>query len=239
MTAVRAGYGATRALEDITLRIAANEVLAVVGRSGTGKSTLLRVIAGSVIPLAGTVRIGGADPADARKRKQIGFVGQNAALHPWRNVLANVRLPLEVNERDLDGAPTAADWVARVGLGGSEGRYPHELSGGMRQRVALARSLVADPHVLLMDEPLTALDEITRDDLRDELVGFWGDRTVVYVTHDVAEAVWLGDRVAVLGSPAGRLTAVIPVPFARPRTASLRRESRFLDLVDDVRARLG
>jgi NitT/TauT family transport system ATP-binding protein len=240
MRGLSAAYGAQRVLEDIDLDVAAGEVLAVVGRSGTGKSTLLRVIAGSVAPAYGTIRIGGADPSDARRQKRIGFVGQNAALHPWRTVLANVRLPLEVNETDMDGAPTPAEWVSRVGLGGAERRYPHELSGGMRQRVALARSLVADPQVLLMDEPLTALDELTRDDLRDELVGFWGSaRTVVYVTHDVPEAVWLADRVAILGQRPGRLVGIVDVPFPRPRAPSLRRDARFLDTVDAVRAHLG
>lgn len=235
-----AGYGATRVIEGIDLDIAAGEVIVVVGRSGTGKTTLLRAIAGTVRPAVGSVRISGADPAEARRNKRIGFVGQNAALHPWRTVLANVRLPLEVNETEMDGAPSPAEWVERVGLGGAERRYPHELSGGMRQRVAVARSLVADPQVLLMDEPLTALDELTREDLRGELVGFWGSaRTVVYVTHDVAEAVWLGDRVAVLSGRPGRLQSIVRVEFPRPRTQSLRRNARFLDLVDAVRGHLG
>jgi NitT/TauT family transport system ATP-binding protein len=234
-----AGYGGTRALERIDLDVAVGEVIGVVGRSGTGKTTLLRAIAGTVRPLAGSVRIAGADPADARRGKRIGFVGQNAALHPWRTVLANVRLPLEVNAMDLDGTPPPEEWVARVGLAGSERRYPHELSGGMRQRVAVARSLVSDPAILLMDEPLTALDELTRDDLRQELVGFWGSaRTVVYVTHDIAEAVWLSDRVAVLGQRPGRLLSVVDVPFGRPRTPALRREAAFHDIVDNIRGRL-
>ncbi len=235
-----AGYGATRVLDGIDLDVALGEVIVVVGRSGTGKTTLLRAIAGTVRPAAGSVRISGADPEEARRNKRIGFVGQNAALHPWRTVLANVRLPLEVNETDTGGGPTPAEWIERVGLAGTERRYPHELSGGMRQRVAVARSLVADPQVLLMDEPLTALDELTREDLRVELVGFWGSaRTVVYVTHDVAEAVWLGDRVAVLGGRPGRLQSVVSVEFPRPRAPSLRRDPRFLDLVDTVRGHLG
>ena len=235
-----AAYGTTRVLEDIDLCVAAGEVVAVVGRSGTGKTTLLRVIAGSVMPSAGSVRIADAAPAEARRDKRIGFVGQNAALHPWRTVLANVHLPLEVNDAEMNGSARAAEWITRVGLGGAERRYPHELSGGMRQRVAVARSLVSDPQVLLMDEPLTALDEITREDLRAELVGFWGSgRTVVYVTHDVTEAVWLADRVAILGEKPGRLMGIVNVPFARPRVAALRRDPAFLDLVDAVRARLG
>ena len=235
-----AAYGPQRVLEGVDLDVATGEIVAVVGRSGTGKSTLLRVIAGTLAPVAGTVRIAGADPSEARRNKRIGFVGQNAALHPWRTVLANVHLPLEVNDVEMNGGPTPAEWVGRVGLGGAERRYPHQLSGGMRQRVAVARSLVADPQVLLMDEPLTALDELTRDDLRDELVGFWGSaRTVVYVTHDVADAVWLADRVAILGGHPARLVGVVVIDLARPRTAALRREGRFHDLVDAVRGQLG
>src|SRR5438128_1724218 len=122
-----AAYGTTRVLEGIDLSVSTGDVLSVVGRTGTGKTTLLRVIAGTLAPAAGSVRIADADPSEARRQKRIGFVGQNAALHPWRTVLANIRLPLEVNETDVDGAPTPDEWVARVGLGGAEQRYPHEL----------------------------------------------------------------------------------------------------------------
>src|SRR5581483_11313594 len=206
--------------------------LAVVGRSGTGKTTLLRLIAGAVIPQRGEVRLIGADPAAARRAKRIGFVGQNAALHPWRTVVQNIRLPLDVNPADVEDGPTPEEWVARIGLAAAANAYPHQLSGGMRQRVALARSLVADPAILLMDEPLSSLDELTRDDLRLELVDFWGaTRTVVYVTHDIEEAVWLADRVAVLGGHPARIAGIVPVALERPRTPALRRDARFLDLI--------
>jgi NitT/TauT family transport system ATP-binding protein len=234
-----AGYTAVPVLEGIDLRVADGEVLAVVGRSGSGKTTLLRLIAGAVAPGQGDVRLAGAAPIEARRAKRIGFVGQNAALHPWRTVLENIRLPLEVNETDVDGAPTPEEWVTRIGLAAAADRYPHQLSGGMRQRVALARSLVADPKVLLMDEPLSSLDELTREDLRAELVDFWGaTRTVVYVTHDIAEAVFLADRVAVLGGRPAHFTGIVSVPLERPRTAAVRRDPRFLDAVDAVRALL-
>ena len=233
-----AGYPRVTVLEGLELSVAPGEVLSVVGRSGSGKTTLLRLIAGSITPTAGSVRLAGADPQESRQAKRIGFVGQDSALHPWRTVLENVRLPLEVNTTELNGGPTPSEWVGRVGLGSAASAYPHQLSGGMRQRVALARSLVAEPAYLLMDEPLSSLDELTREDLRLELVGFWGDRTVVYVTHDIAEAVWLGDRVAVLGGRPGRIAGIVDVPLSRPRNASLRRDARFLDLVDAVRALL-
>ena len=232
----RAGYGTSTVLEGIDLDVATGEILAVVGRSGSGKTTLLRLISGAVQPMVGQVRVAGADPSESRRAKRIGLVGQDSALHPWRTVLENVRLPLEVNTLERGCGPTPREWIARVGLEVAVDRYPHELSGGMRQRVALARSLVADPALLLMDEPLSSLDELTREDLRNELVGFWGSgRTVVYVTHDVGEAVWLADRVAVLGDRPGRIVGSVLVDLARPRDAALRRDVRFLDLVDDVR----
>src|SRR5205823_11363024 len=170
--------------------------------SGSGKTTLLRLIAGLVEPTSGTVDLLGVAPAVARRRKRIGFVAQDARLHPWRTVRENVTLPLEVNRRArTNGHITPDEWVARMGLTEATDAYPHQLSGGMRQRVALARSLVIDPEVLLMDEPLASLDELTRDDLRDELLRLWEGRarSVVSVTHDIEEAVLLSDRVIVIG----------------------------------------
>src|SRR5207247_7970312 len=147
-----------------------NEVVAVVGRSGSGKTTLLRLIAGLVEPTSGTVDLLGVAPAVARRRKRIGFVAQDTRRHPLRTVRENVTLPLEVNRRArTNGHITPDEWVARMGLSDATDAYPHQLSGGMRQRVALARSLVIDAEVLLMDEPLASLDALSRDDLRDGL----------------------------------------------------------------------
>jgi len=234
---VSAGY-TTPVLNHIDLEVG-NEVVAIVGRSGSGKTTLLRLIAGLLEPTSGTVDLLGVAPAIARRRKRVGFVPQDARLHPWRTVRENVTLPLEVNRRArTNGHISPDEWVARMGLTDAIDAYPHQLSGGMRQRVALARSLVIDPEVLLMDEPLASLDELTREDLRDELLRLWESRSrsVVYVTHDIEEAVLLADRVVVIGGtrPA-RIRGEVPISLARPRT---KREPRFYDLVQAVREHL-
>ena len=235
---VSAGYKGP-VLKDIDLEVG-SEVVAVVGRSGSGKTTLLRLIAGLIQPTGGTVDLLGVAPAIARRRKRIGFVAQDARLHPWRTVRENVTLPLEVNRSArTNGHVTPDEWVARMGLADAIDAYPHQLSGGMRQRVALARSLVIDPEVLLMDEPLASLDELTREDLRDELVRLWEgrSRSVVYVTHDIDEAVLLADRVIVIGgSRPARIRGEVRVPLARPRN---KREPRFYDLAQQVRELLG
>ena len=153
----------------------------------------------------------------------------------------NVTLPLEVNRAArTNGHVTPDEWVARMGLSEAIDAYPHQLSGGMRQRVALARSLVIDPEVLLMDEPLASLDELTRDDLREELLRLWEGRarSVVYVTHDIEEAVLLADRVAVIGGRPARILGESDIPLARPRTKVMRRGPAFYDLVEDVRTLL-
>jgi NitT/TauT family transport system ATP-binding protein len=237
---VSAGYQGP-VLTGIDLEVG-NEVVAVVGRSGTGKTTLLRLIAGLIEPTSGSVDLLGVAPAVARRRKRIGFVAQDARLHPWRTVRENVTLPLEVNRSArTNGHVTPDEWVARMGLTDAIDAYPHQLSGGMRQRVALARSLVIDPEVLLMDEPLASLDELTREDLRDELLRLWegSPRCVVYVTHDIEEAVLLADRVVVIGGrrPA-RVRGEVRVGLGRPRTKGMRREPAFHDLVAEVRRHL-
>jgi NitT/TauT family transport system ATP-binding protein len=229
-------------LREIDLEVGPSEIVAVVGRSGSGKTTLLRVIAGLLEPSSGAVRLLGERPEIARRRKRIGFVAQDARLHPWRTVRQNVSLPLEVNrDARTNGHVSPDEWIARMGLADATNAYPHQLSGGMRQRVALARSLVIDPEVLLMDEPLASLDELTREDLRDELLRLWEARarSVVYVTHDIEEAVFLADRVVVIGGqrPA-RVTGQVRIALGRPRSRSIRREARFHDLVEQIRSLL-
>jgi len=238
---VSAGYPGTPVLEGLSLRVAPGEFVAVAGRSGTGKTTLLRVIAGLVPPAAGTVRVLGGAPLAARRAKRIGFVAQDAALHPWLTVLGNVELPLRVNATsDGDGALSPRDQLERVGLGAALARYPHELSGGMRQRVALARALVTAPDVLLMDEPLAALDELTREDMRGELLELWAASrcAVVYVTHDLDEAVLLADRVVVVGGRPARMVGEVTVGAGRPRPRRVARRSDLVDAADAVRGLL-
>lgn len=241
MSGVSATYGAGPVIADVDLAVSAGDVVALVGRSGTGKTTILRLIAGLLAPTSGTVRLLGGAPEAARRQKRLGLVAQDARLHPWRTVLENVRLPLEVNRNaQVNGHVTPAEWLERVGVADAAAAYPHQLSGGMRQRVALARALVVDPEVLLMDEPLASLDELTREDLRIELLRMWQmkPRSVLYVTHDIQEAVLMADHVAVLAGRPARLVATVPVTLPRPRSGTLRRDPAFHDLVERVRAHL-
>ena len=234
---VGARYASAEVLRGITLDVARGEIVAVVGRSGVGKTTLLRVLAGLLAPSHGSVSIAGAPLRDARRRKAIGVVPQDARLHPWRTARANVSLSLEVNADTPPDRALVDEWVRRVGLDAARERYPRELSGGMRQRVAVARALVLRPEVLLLDEPLGALDELTREELRDELARLWAstESAVLYVTHDLEEAALLADRILVLSGRPARIAADIPVPLARPRS---RRDARLLDAVDRAREAL-
>ena len=204
------------ALQGVSLDVAQGEFLTMIGPSGCGKSTLLRAVADLVEPTSGTLEVLGASPEAARLRRDISFVFQDAALLPWRTALQNVELPLEVaRERTASKAvrATPRELLELVGLKGSENAYPHELSGGMRQRVSIARALVTDPRVLLMDEPFGALDEITRDRLNEELLRVWRElrMTVMFVTHSLYEAAFLGQRVLMLATNPGRVREIVPV----------------------------
>jgi NitT/TauT family transport system ATP-binding protein len=227
------------ALYDIDLAIHRGEFFTVVGPSGAGKSTLLRVLAGLVKPDAGQVSIFGEAPRDASRSKHLGWVPQSPALLPWRNVLDNVRLPLQVNRRaNGTNGLDPVDILARVGLDGATKLLPAQLSGGMRQRVAIARAFAVAPAVLLMDEPFASLDELTRESVAHQLLELWQaeQRTVVFVTHSVAEAVVLSDRVAVMGD--GRLAPPIEVTLPRPRPVGVEDTPRFHKLVHALRAQL-
>jgi len=246
---ISVSYGGLRALNAVSLEIAAGEFVAVVGPSGCGKSTLLRVVGGLLAPSTGRVAVFGSHPHEAQRRKRLGLVLQEPALLPWRSVAGNIRLPLEVN-RDAGVAPPGAATVARlidlVGLAAFRTTRPGALSGGMQQRVALARALAINPDLLLMDEPFAALDEITRESLRYELLRIWAAtaatdgapaarKTVLFVTHSVPEAVVLADRVVVLSRRPGRVRADLRIDLPRPRTPAVERLPAFLDAVDAVR----
>lgn len=220
-------FGTFTALSEVSLDIRQGEFLTLVGPSGCGKSTLLDLLTGLVRPTSGEILIDGV-PVEGPGLDR-GIVFQQYALFPWRTALANVEFGLEAKAVPRrERASLARHYLELVGLSAFDGRYPHELSGGMRQRVAIARSLAYDPDVLLMDEPFAALDAQTRESLQEELLGIWEKtgKTIVFITHGIDEAVYLGQRVAVMSSSPGRIREVIDVSFAS-REGDLRADPRF------------
>jgi NitT/TauT family transport system ATP-binding protein len=237
-----AGNGGLAALHDVGFQVPAGQFLSILGPSGCGKSTLLRIVGGLLKPARGEVLVEGGAPARAQQRRQIGFVFQDPALFPWRTVIGNVRLPLEIDGH-RDGRPHPEELLELVGLAPFRRYYPHQLSGGMQQRVAIARALAFDPSLLLMDEPFGALDEITRSQMRYELLRIWGstgaEKSVLFVTHSIAEALAMSDRVIVLSGRPGRVVADLDIELERPRTVEIERSPAFLDYADYLRGLLG
>ena len=227
------------ALDGVSLEVPAGSFTVVIGPNGCGKSTLLRLVAGLLAPSAGAVRVGGTPPAAGDGR--VGLAFQQPRLIPWRSTLENVALPLELagitaeERRDR-----AAESLERVGLAGAARLRPRELSGGMAQRAALARALIGDPAVLLLDEPFSALDALTRETFDTELQRLWLDhrRTVILVTHSVPEAVSLADAVVVMTPRPGRVTRVVGVDLPRPRPVDLTGDARAAALAAEVRGAL-
>ena len=224
------------AFADVSLKVGDGEFVCVVGPSGCGKTTLLNVVAGLLPYDEGSLRIGGALVNGPGLSRAVVF--QQASLLPWRTVTGNVRYGMEMQRRfdETTMIERADRFIKLVGLSGFEARYPSELSGGMQQRVNLARALATDPEVLLMDEPFAALDAQTREFMQSELLKIWAkqQKTVLFITHQIDEAVYLADRVVVMGTRPGRIKAVFDVPFERPRTLSVKRDPAFLILVDQV-----
>jgi NitT/TauT family transport system ATP-binding protein len=228
--------GTVHALANVDLEVAPAEFVSLVGPSGCGKTTLLRAVAGLLEPSAGTLSVLGGPPREAQRRRALGLVTQDAGLLPWRTVAANVRLSLDLAGVDGD----AGGWLERVGIDRFAGLYPRELSGGMKQRVALARALVHSPRILLMDEPFGALDELSREAMRLELLAIWEREraAVLFVTHSIREALLLSDRVVVMSGSPGRIVDEIAVPLARPRSDALLTDPAFVALEARVRRSL-
>ncbi len=229
------------ALSDIDLAIKPGEFVSLIGPSGCGKTTLLRVIADLEHITSGSVQVNGVSPHEARLARSYGYVFQAPALFPWRTVLANVQLPLQIQGKAAaECKAIGMEQLSRVGLSGFESKYPWQLSGGMQQRVSIARALSFEPRILMMDEPFGALDEITRDRLNEQLQQLWERerRTVVFVTHSISEAVYLSSRIVVMSPRPGRVVRVIDSTLPDARHLGLRDSAEFVAVAHAVREAL-
>ena len=234
-------HGKTVALQGIDLAIEKGEFVSLIGPSGCGKSTLLRIIGDLIEPSEGRVTVHGKPAHQARLDRDYGIVFQHAVLYDWRTVSKNISLPLEMLGWDkARRAERIREMLSLVELEGFGDHHPWQLSGGMQQRVAIARALSFSPALLLMDEPFGALDEMTRERLNMELLRIWDETgsTIVFVTHSIAEAVFLSTRVVVMSPRPGRVSEVLEIDLAQPRTAELREDPRYFELVTQVREAL-
>ena len=230
--------GKVDALSKVNLQIADGEFVSFIGPSGCGKTTILRVIADLQQPTSGSVLVNGMSAEQARLARAYGYVFQAPALFPWRTIEKNLKLPLEVmGFSDSEQQQRAARYLALVNLTGFERKFPWQLSGGMQQRVSIARALSFDPDLLLMDEPFGALDEIVRDHLNEQLLQLWDKtkKTVLFVTHSIPEAVFLSTRIVVMSPRPGRIIDVIDCDFPRQRTLEIRETPEFLKVAQRVR----
>jgi NitT/TauT family transport system ATP-binding protein len=233
--------GPVQALAEIDLKVGRGEFVSLIGPSGCGKTTLLRVIADLEKPTGGTILVNGVSPEEARLKRAYGYVFQAPALFPWRNIARNVALPLEIVGLDrAERDRRVAEQMALVNLTGFEKKFPWQLSGGMQQRVSIARALSVEPDLLLMDEPFGALDEIVRDHLNEQLLQLWAktNKTVVFVTHSIPEAVFLSTRIVVMTPRPGKVHDVIDCNLPRDRTLDIRETPEFLAIAHRVRTGL-
>jgi NitT/TauT family transport system ATP-binding protein len=232
------GRGHVQALTGIDLDVQPGEFISLIGPSGCGKSTLLRIVGDLIQPSGGEVVVNGKSAHQARVDRDYGIVFQDAVLFDWRTVEKNISLPLEMMGRDRRArGERVRELLELVELKGFESHHPWQLSGGMQQRVSIARALSFDPSLLLMDEPFGALDEMTRERLNLELLRIWerSGSTVIFVTHSIAEAVFLSTRVVVMSARPGRIVGIVDVDLPQPRTIETREEPRFAELIRDVR----
>ncbi|MBP2650611.1 MAG: transporter related protein [Firmicutes bacterium] len=229
---------AIAALNNVNFNIREGEFISLLGPSGCGKTTLLRLMADLLKPTTGEIVIGGLTPGEARKTRQYGMVFQNPVLYEWRTIQKNICLPLEIMKIGrVERNEIAEEMLELVGLSDYANRYPRQLSGGMQQRVGIARALAINPKILLMDEPFSALDEFTRNKLQEDLLKIWSKthKTVIFVTHNISEAVFLSDRVCVLTPHPGQLADVIDINLPRPRSNEVRDTPEFMSLLARIR----
>jgi NitT/TauT family transport system ATP-binding protein len=231
----------TVALQGIDLEVSQGEFISLLGPSGCGKSTLLRIVGDLLPPTAGTARVNGKTPAEARRDRDYGIVFQQATLLEWRKVLHNIGLPLEISgHSDGERDRRAREMLELVELTEFADHYPWQLSGGMQQRVAIARALTLQPALLLMDEPFGALDEMTRERMQMELMRIWRQTktTVIFVTHSIPEAVFLSTRVVVMSPRPGRIAGVVAIDLPQPRDLPTRQHTHYFEKLNEVRATL-
>ena len=232
----------TTVLNHINLDIKKGEFISLLGPSGCGKTTLLRTIADLIKPTSGEITISGVSAKEAKLKHKYAMVFQNPVLYDWRTVRENIALPLEMMRIPKDEQNRIVEKQLQVvDLQGYGNRYPYELSGGMQQRVGIARALALNPEILLMDEPFSALDEFTKERLHNDLLNIWqrNNKTIIFVTHNISEAVYLSDRVCVLSANPARLSAVIDIHLPRPRSGLTLKSKEYFDLVTKTRDLFG
>jgi NitT/TauT family transport system ATP-binding protein len=235
--------GPIQVIQDVSFSISKGEFISIIGPNGCGKSTLIRLVGDLIEPTSGSIIINGTTSRQARLRHTFSYVFQNPVLLPWRRVIDNVYLPLEILDSDAVTAKTHEPYelLQMVGLSEFARMYPHELSGGMQHRVALARALTFDPSILLMDEPFAAIDEMTRNSLNMELIRIWQEVgvTILYITHSLTEAIFLSSRVFIFSPRPSHLKRVLEIPFLYPREEGLKESAKFQELVKWLRVELG